>query len=152
VRALVIGRYQPFHLGHLHVIREVAREADELIIAIAAAADSGTEKNPFNAEERGEMIGRALQEAGIGPFIVVDVPDIHDPPRWAAYVMGKVPPFDVVVAHNTETLELFEPPPSGWRRCRGRGCASSCQGMDSGRTWCPPRSPATSRPSMVPGG
>jgi nicotinamide-nucleotide adenylyltransferase len=90
------------------VIREVAREADELIIAIAAAADSGTEKNPFNAEERGEMIGRALQEAGIGPFIVVDVPDIHDPPRWAAYVMGKVPPFDVVVAHNTETLELFE--------------------------------------------
>lgn len=108
MRALVIGRFQPFHLGHLHVIREAAEDATELIIAIAASADSGTEDNPFTAEERGEMIGRALVEAGVGPFIVVEVPDIHDPPRWARYVESMVPPFDVVVAHSAETLELFE--------------------------------------------
>jgi nicotinamide-nucleotide adenylyltransferase len=90
------------------VIDEISSDADELIIAIAASEDSGTETNPFTAEERGEMIGRALQGASVGAFIVVEVPDIHDPPRWAKYVESMVPPFDIVVAHNPQTLELFE--------------------------------------------
>ena len=108
MRALVIGRYQPFHEGHLHVFAEVAEEADDLLVGIAAAADSGTRDNPFTAEERNEMVARALEEAGLGPFTIVDVPDIHDPPRWARYVMSLAPPFDLVVAHNSQTLELFE--------------------------------------------
>ncbi len=108
LRAMVIGRFQPFHIGHLHVIHEISPEADELLIGIAAAADSYTARNPFTASERGEMIRLALTEAGIGPFEVVELPDIHDPPRWAGYVVSIAPPFDLVVAHNAETLELFE--------------------------------------------
>ena len=48
-----------------------------------------------------------LEAAGIGPFRIVDIPDIHDPPRWARYVMSLTPPFDLVLAHNVETLDLF---------------------------------------------
>ena len=108
MRALVIGRFQPFHKGHLHVITEVAAEADELIIGIAAAADSRKPSNPFSAGERNEMVRLALVDAGVGPFLLIDLPDIHNPPVWARYVMSLTPPFEVVVAHSEETLELFE--------------------------------------------
>jgi nicotinamide-nucleotide adenylyltransferase len=108
VRTLVIGRFQPFHLGHLHIVLEADDQADEVIVAIAAAADYGTFENPFTAQERGEMIALALDAVGIGPYRIVEVPDIHDPPRWARYVMSVVPAFDLVVAHNADTLDLFD--------------------------------------------
>ena len=107
MRALVIGRFQPFHLGHLHVVREIAPKPKDYVIGIAASADHGTMTNPFTVVERREMIIRALEEAGIGPFEVVGIPDIHNPPKWVAHVISIVPDFDLVVAHNPETLDLF---------------------------------------------
>jgi nicotinamide-nucleotide adenylyltransferase len=90
------------------VISEAAAGVDEVIVAIAAAADSGTAENPFTARERADMIALALDAAGVAPYRIVEVPDIHDPPRWARYVMSIVPAFDLVVAHNSETLDLFD--------------------------------------------
>ncbi|MEM3766696.1 MAG: adenylyltransferase/cytidyltransferase family protein, partial [Candidatus Bathyarchaeia archaeon] len=31
-RGLFVGRFQPFHKGHLHVIKEILSEVDELVI------------------------------------------------------------------------------------------------------------------------
>lgn len=107
VRALIVGRFQPFHLGHLHVVREVAGWADEVIFGVAAATDSFQPENPFTAGERSEMISMAMREAGIPSFRVVAIPDIHNHAIWAQYVVSMCPPFDVVVAHNPVTLELF---------------------------------------------
>jgi nicotinamide-nucleotide adenylyltransferase len=89
------------------VVREIAGDADEVLIGIAAAADDHTLDNPFTAEERNEMAIRALEEAGVHPFRIIDIPDIHNPPVWARYVVSLCPPFDVVVAHNETTLDLF---------------------------------------------
>ena len=88
-------------------MREIAGDTDEVLIGIAAAADDHTPDNPFTAEERNEMVIRALEEADIHPFRIVDIPDIHNPPVWARYVVSLCPPFDVVVAHNDTTLDLF---------------------------------------------
>ncbi len=86
---------------------EIAAEADELLVGIAAAEASGTPRNPFTAAERGEMVRRALDGAGLRHYRVIDLPDIHNPPVWAKYVANLVPEFDVVVAHSDETLDLF---------------------------------------------
>ena len=86
---------------------EVAAEADELLVGIAAAEAKGTPRNPFTAAERGEMVRRALDGAGLRQYRIIDLPDIHNPPVWAKYVAGLVPDFDFVVAHNEETLDLF---------------------------------------------
>ncbi len=107
VRALILGRFQPFHGGHLHVTLDVARWADEVIFGIAAATDSFHPDNPFTAGERSEMIALAMREAGVERFRVVAIPDIHNHAIWARYVVSMCPPFDVVVAHNPVTLELF---------------------------------------------
>ncbi len=91
-------------------MREIAGDTgtDEVLIGIAAAADDHTLDNPFTAEERNEMVIRALEEAGIHPFRIIDIPDIHNPPVWAKYVASLVPEFDLVVAHSDDTLGLFE--------------------------------------------
>lgn len=107
VRALFIGRFQPFHRGHLRVVQDTAGWADGIVLGIAAATDSFSLENPFTAGERAEMIDLAMREAGIGQARTVAIPDIHNHAIWAGYVVSLCPPFDVVVAHNPVTLELF---------------------------------------------
>jgi len=40
--ALIIGRFQPFHLGHLLLIKEAAKEADIIVIGIGSSQESRT--------------------------------------------------------------------------------------------------------------
>jgi nicotinamide-nucleotide adenylyltransferase len=54
--SLVIGRFQPLHLGHMDVIRKCADESDHLTIGIGSAQYSHTVDNPFSAGERYLMI------------------------------------------------------------------------------------------------
>ena len=49
MRALYIGRFQPFHLGHLHIVKYILEVSKEVIIAIGSSG-SHTVHNPFTAE------------------------------------------------------------------------------------------------------
>jgi len=64
-RGLYVGRFQPFHLGHLHAIKYVLSQVDEVIIVIGSAQYSHRLDNPFTAGERVTMVRRALDEAKI---------------------------------------------------------------------------------------
>jgi len=44
---LIIGRFQPFHKGHLHAIEHALKEVDELIIAVGSSQYVNTEDNPW---------------------------------------------------------------------------------------------------------
>ena len=50
--ALYIGRFQPPHLGHISVIKEILKKYDSVIIGIGSAQEKGTYENPFSAAER----------------------------------------------------------------------------------------------------
>ncbi|MCI4327549.1 MAG: nicotinamide-nucleotide adenylyltransferase [Thermoplasmata archaeon] len=110
MRGLLVGRFQPFHSGHVDVVRHVtqARPEDELILGIGSAEDSYTVENPFTAAERFEMISRALREAKLDHWIAVPIPDIHRHALWVAHVAELVPPFDRVYTNNALTRTLFE--------------------------------------------
>ncbi|HIQ38838.1 MAG TPA: nicotinamide-nucleotide adenylyltransferase, partial [Methanothermococcus okinawensis] len=56
MRGFLIGRWQPFHKGHLSIIEEISKEVDELIIGIGSAQKSHTLNDPFTAGERIMMI------------------------------------------------------------------------------------------------
>jgi bifunctional NMN adenylyltransferase/nudix hydrolase len=58
-----IGRFQPFHLGHLMVIREALKQSERLVILIGSANQPRTPKNPWSYDERVTMISRSLTEA-----------------------------------------------------------------------------------------
>ena len=52
MKALYIGRFQPFHKGHLKILQKLAKKYDEIIIGIGSSQYSNTLENPFTSEER----------------------------------------------------------------------------------------------------
>ena len=108
-RGLFVGRFQPFHLGHLAAIKDVLKEVDELVIVIGSAQYSHNLNNPFTAGERLVMVRKALEEAGIdySRVWVVPVPDAHLHMMWVSAMEGYTPPFDVVYSNEPLTRRLF---------------------------------------------
>lgn len=104
--ALIIGRFQPFHLGHLRLIEEAEKEADCILIGIGSSQESGTINNPFTAGERRRMIESALRgrESRIA---ILDVPDVGDNARWVSHVEKIAPKFDVVYTNGELERGLF---------------------------------------------
>lgn len=59
----IIGRFQPFHNGHLElVLKALESNTDDLTIFIGSAQESRTDRNPFTYFERSVMIREALQD------------------------------------------------------------------------------------------
>jgi len=110
VRGLLVGRFQPFHRGHLELVRGLVERTPpvELLIVIGSAEQAFTWENPFTAGERFEMIERSLREAGMVPATIVPVPDISRHGLWVRYLEGLLPPFERVYTHNPLTRMLFE--------------------------------------------
>ena len=108
-RGLYVGRFQPFHLGHLEAIKDVFKEVSELVIVIGSAQYSHNIDNPFTAGERLVMIRRALQKADIdySRLWVVPVPDVHLHMLWVSALEGYTPHFDVVYSNEPLTRRLF---------------------------------------------
>ncbi len=108
MRALIIGRFQPFHRGHLEVVKYIVSKYDDVIVGIGSAQYSHTVDNPFTAGERHLMISRSLEEEGIHNYYLVPIEDLHRNSVWVAHVESIAPPFDVVFANNPLTKRLFQ--------------------------------------------
>ena len=101
-RGLMLGRFQPFHKGHLALTKQILSECDELVIIIGSAQFSFIDKDPFSAGERVLMIHEALKEVGINlsRCYIIPVANDENNARWLAYLRSMVPPFDVLYSGN----------------------------------------------------
>lgn len=109
-RGLYVGRFQPFHLGHLHAIKYVLSQVDEVIIVIGSAQYSHRLDNPFTAGERVTMVRRALDEAKISQskYWIIPIRDMHVHMMWVAEVRGYTPKFESVYSNEPLTHRLFK--------------------------------------------
>jgi len=109
-RGLFIGRFQPFHLGHLHAIKTLLNEVDEIIVGVGSAQYSHTLKDPFSAGERILMIRLSLEDEGIpaSRYLIIPIPDVNDNRLWVAHVVSLIPPFKVIYSNNSLVKVLFE--------------------------------------------
>lgn len=106
-RGLFIGRFQPFHKGHLDAVRRLAAQHDELVMGIGSANVSHTPTNPFTGGERIEMAHAALRDANIQNVIIVPIPDVGRNSIWVAHVNSLVPRYGVVHTNNPLPARLF---------------------------------------------
>ena len=108
-RGLYVGRFQPFHNGHLDAIKYSLSGVDELVVVIGSAQYSHNSYNPFTAGERLVMVRRALYEAGVDStkLWIVPVPDVHLHMLWVSAVEGYTPKFNVVYSNEPLTRRLF---------------------------------------------
>ncbi len=107
-RALFIGRFQPFHNGHLAMAKRILEEHEEVIIGIGSAQYSHTGENPFTAAERFEMIHRALDGEGVHNYHIIPIPDTHVHSVWVGHVLSLVPKFDAVYTNSALVIRLFK--------------------------------------------
>jgi nicotinamide-nucleotide adenylyltransferase len=107
MNALYIGRFQPFHNGHLYVIKNLAKKYTKIIIGIGSSQYQDLKDNPFSAEERKLMIDKTLKNIDIDNYKIVLIPDIHDPPNWVNHVLSIYSDFEVIISNNDFTRELF---------------------------------------------
>jgi nicotinamide-nucleotide adenylyltransferase len=108
-RGLLIGRFQPFHRGHLGVVQAIrkAHPDEPLLLGIGSAQVSFTRENPFTASERMEMVLLALEEAHVGHVVPVPLLDIDRHALWVSYLTSLLPPFQRVYTRNPLTEALF---------------------------------------------
>ncbi|TKX73559.1 nicotinamide-nucleotide adenylyltransferase [Halorubrum sp. GN11_10-6_MGM] len=107
MRGFYIGRYQPFHDGHQHMVEEIAAEVDELVLGIGSAGDSHTTRNPFTAGERVMMVTKAVEELDATTY-VVPIEDLDRNSVWVSHVQSMTPRFDVAYSNNPLVVRLFE--------------------------------------------
>ena len=107
MKALFIGRFQPFHKGHLKLLENVSKDYDEIIIGIGSSQYSHTLDNPFTSDERKLMIERSLEKVGVNNYKIILISDIHNPPKWVDHVLSIFSDFDIIITNNSLTKRLF---------------------------------------------
>ena len=109
VRAILIGRMQPVHNGHMQVINKILQEVDEVIIGIGSAQLSHEIKDPFTAGERVVMMSQALADENVDPsrYYIIPMQDINFNAIWASHVKMLTPPFSIVYSGNPLVKQLF---------------------------------------------
>lgn len=107
---LFLGRFQPFHRGHMAVVQGMMKVCDKVIVGLGSSQFSRTDFNPFSADERRQMIGAAIQgaEMDLEKFMLVEIPDLATDKDWVEHVLKLTGPITKVWSGNEMTLKLFE--------------------------------------------
>jgi len=102
MRGLMMGRFQPFHLGHLDLVKQILEQCDEVIIAITSSQFNYLEKDPFTAGERIEMIHESLKESCIdlSRCFIVAIENQFNVATWSSFLKSALPHFDKVYSGN----------------------------------------------------
>ena len=104
----LIGRFQPFHLGHLEAIKFALSKVEYLHIGIGSSNKSHEERNPFTADERKQMILSSIHEELLKKLSIHYIPDVDYHSKWTHVVDEIVPEYDVVFSNDNFTHELYE--------------------------------------------
>lgn len=107
--ALFIGRFQPFHFGHLDALKQVFAKEKYVIICIGSAEDDYVPDNPFTSSERYQIIEAVLQTNKIphDRFTIIPVRNIKHYSLWTRHVENLLPPFGNVYSGSPIVRRLF---------------------------------------------
>jgi cytidyltransferase-related domain len=110
-RALLFGRFQPFHKGHVSVTMWALREVgfEEIVFLIGMASENYTPRNPFTAGERIEMIRLSLKDEGIplDRAITATIHTLETSVGSVHYVLSYVPRVEVILTRNPVISKIF---------------------------------------------
>ncbi len=86
-----IGRFQPFHNGHLAVVKEGLKRSKRLIILVGSANSARNLYNPFTFQERHDMIMSSLSPKEQEHVVIEPLPDSkYNDDLWVTNVQKSV--------------------------------------------------------------
>lgn len=106
---LFVGRFQPFHRGHLAAVKQILKECD--LVKIVLCSPKGrtySARDPFTVYQRKRMIRLALKGAGITSYKVYHVRDVNHAKRWVLALKKTAGAFDYAyVSENKWSEKCF---------------------------------------------
>lgn len=108
--AIVIGRFQPLHLGHLSLIDKAYKEADKVLILVGSSNQLPDYKNPFSFDERVQLIRGTI--GADYDTIIRPLPDVPSDEEWISNVTAHAlnleeDPTEVVIFTHTKDEEFY---------------------------------------------
>ena len=99
--ALLIGRFQPFHKGHLYLLKEALKVADKVVIGIGSSNITDV-NNPIDYETRKKIIKAVAYKEKIEDKILKIIPldDYFNDNKWLSNVKKMTGRFDLVIGQN----------------------------------------------------
>lgn len=96
--ALFVGRFQPFHKGHLDVIKQILKDNERVIIAIGSAEKNFLPDNPLTASERFQLIEASLiaEKIPAKKYCIIPVRNVNNYALWVNHINIYIPPYDKV--------------------------------------------------------
>ncbi|MFW9800268.1 MAG: nicotinamide-nucleotide adenylyltransferase [Candidatus Thorarchaeota archaeon] len=109
MRSLFIGRFQPVHKGHVHTVKQIIENGEDVVIVIGSSQYSHTPHNPFTGGERLMFMKQALIDEGLplDRIDIVPLADINIHPLWVGHLRSFVPYFDKAYSHNSLVRRLL---------------------------------------------
>lgn len=82
-----IGRFQPFHIGHQHIIDRALQRANKVVVLVGSANESPSPKNPFSCNDRIDMINKVYRFSRLNGDLAIEPLDNHpSDERWVKNV------------------------------------------------------------------
>lgn len=89
--AVFIGRFQPFHAGHLQVVREGLARAECLILLIGSSWQPRSPRNPWSQQEREQMVRACLSDEDNARLLCLPLMDVpYNDELWVRNVQSTV--------------------------------------------------------------
>lgn len=107
MNGLLIGRFQPFHLGHIEALRFALSQVDNLWIGIGSSNKPTEKNNPFTADERKEMILSSIDNSISSRIQIYHIPDFENHKTWIENIDLIVPDFGVIFTNDELTQSLY---------------------------------------------
>ncbi|MGB8701729.1 MAG: bifunctional nicotinamide-nucleotide adenylyltransferase/Nudix hydroxylase [Thermosynechococcaceae cyanobacterium] len=88
---IYIGRFQPFHLGHLQTVKLALDRTEQLILILGSHQVASDIRNPWSSQERIEMIQACLSPADLKRVHFLPLRDwVYSDNLWLAAVQQQV--------------------------------------------------------------
>ncbi|NND86189.1 MAG: nicotinamide-nucleotide adenylyltransferase [Nitrosopumilus sp.] len=107
MNGLLIGRFQPFHLGHLEALRFALSKVDKLWVGLGSSNKPIEKINPFSTDERKEMIMKSIDNSMKEKISIYYIPDMDNHMKWIEKIDTIVPKFDIIFSNDELTKHLY---------------------------------------------
>ena len=107
MNGLMIGRFQPFHLGHLDALQFALSKVDKLWVGLGSSNKPQEKNNPFSAEERKEMILSSIHDSMKEKISIYFIPDLDNHVKRVEKIDTIVPQFEIVFTNDELTKHLY---------------------------------------------
>ena len=107
MNGLMIGRFQPFHMGHLEALQFALSKVDKLWVGLGSSNKPPQKNNPFSAEERKNMILSSIDDEIKEKISIYFIPDLDNHVKWIEKIDTIVPKFDIVFSNDELTKHLY---------------------------------------------